>query len=460
MYRRNTQAKRYFHLVLTTMVAVILASCTSNDIEKQSDALRINIDKASGLVCPPDHSVEVGYEINGGSSATEISCIPSGLWKAEVVEGTGTKGKIIVTAPSDLDYEKANILVVATDGERSSQLVVSFDKASYKQERDTLSLKSKLPDATFSIKTNFPVTPRIPSDIDWLSISEKSYADGILTFSVSATENTDYKRKASIDFVFSDEKVVSSLSIVQEGSKHGNVIYYTTSDDSPIDLLDLTEHSSLFPRDVVENNYENGVGVLITKEDIWSLVENAFIACENLESITLPETCHTIGSGAFFSCQSLKSFHVSEQIDEIGYAAFSACDSLYIFTGKYASPDGKFLIDDTGCMFAFAPYEMKECIVPEGVVSIGRETFENNKFLESVVLPSTVKRLEELAFCDIPKLKEVHVKAKNPPEKKEGRYESFHAYRFHWPYMKLYVPKGTIDAYTAWGGPFDEILEE
>ena len=107
-----------------------------------------------------------------------------------------------------------------------------------------------MPDATFSIKTNFPVTPRIPSDIDWLSISEKSYADGILTFSVSATENTDYKRKASIDFVFSDEKVVSSLSIVQEGSKHGNVIYYTTSDDSPIDLLDLTEHSSRFPRDV------------------------------------------------------------------------------------------------------------------------------------------------------------------------------------------------------------------
>lgn len=225
------------------------------------------------------------------------------------------------------------------------------------------------------------------------------------------------------------------------------------TDNSTIDLIDLR---SCFPRDVVENNYENGVGTLITKDDIWSLVDNAFFACKNLKTIRIPESCRAIESGAFFGCQSLESFHVSEQIDEIGYAAFSSCDSLNMFTGKYASQDGKFLIDDTGRMFAFAPYGMKECIVPEGVVLISRETFEGNKFLESVVLPSTIKRLEEFAFCELKALKEVHIKAKNPPEKNG---HSFYAYRyFH--YMKLYVPKGTIDAYSRWGEPFDDIIEE
>ncbi len=94
MYRRIPLTKRYFCLVLATVAAVSLVSCASTDAERQ-DTLKINIDRTNGLVCPPDHSIEIKYEISGGSSATEVSFIPSGLWKAEAVEESSSKGKII-----------------------------------------------------------------------------------------------------------------------------------------------------------------------------------------------------------------------------------------------------------------------------------------------------------------------------------------------------------------------------
>lgn len=95
MYRRILLTKRYFCLVLATVAAVSLVSCASTDAERQSDTLKINVDRTNGLVCPPDHSIEIKYEISGGSSSTEVSCIPSGLWKAEAVEESSSKGKII-----------------------------------------------------------------------------------------------------------------------------------------------------------------------------------------------------------------------------------------------------------------------------------------------------------------------------------------------------------------------------
>ena len=79
-----------------------------------------------------------------------------------------------------------------------------------------------------------------------------------------------------------------------------HVIYYTTSDGKPINpKMD----------NIIKNVYENGQGAItIAGEDTEiGIGDNAFSDCDNLTSITFPESLTTIGKQAFSGCSSLTS---------------------------------------------------------------------------------------------------------------------------------------------------------
>ncbi|MDE5855092.1 MAG: leucine-rich repeat domain-containing protein, partial [Ruminococcus sp.] len=55
-----------------------------------------------------------------------------------------------------------------------------------------------------------------------------------------------------------------------------------------------------------------------------------FENCENLTSITLPDSVMKIGSHAFYWCKSLISIIIPDSVTEIGNYAFERCKHLEI----------------------------------------------------------------------------------------------------------------------------------
>lgn len=60
--------------------------------------------------------------------------------------------------------------------------------------------------------------------------------------------------------------------------------------------------------------------------------QSAFLNCESLTSITLPDSITSIDSHAFYSCTSLTSIIIPDSVTSIGYAAFHWCTSLMQIT--------------------------------------------------------------------------------------------------------------------------------
>ena len=55
---------------------------------------------------------------------------------------------------------------------------------------------------------------------------------------------------------------------------------------------------------------------------------NSFTRCENLKSITIPDSVTSIGSSAFSGCSSLTSITIPDSVTTIGSSAFWGCTSL------------------------------------------------------------------------------------------------------------------------------------
>ena len=103
-------------------------------------------------------------------------------------------------------------------------------------------------------------------------------------------------------------------------------IYYTTSDNRPIELDTSLENR------VVSNTYSNGQGVLVFEDIVTKIEEYTFYYCENLTSLKIPESVTKIGYQAFYRCDGLKKIDIPNSVTKIGGYAFEDCSSLTSIT--------------------------------------------------------------------------------------------------------------------------------
>lgn len=108
-------------------------------------------------------------------------------------------------------------------------------------------------------------------------------------------------------------------NVVVKEKPDNNEIWYTTSDEQPIDIS-----SDMFNATISSHQYINGKGVVVFSESITNIEEYAFYNQKTLTSITLPNCITSIGAGAF-SGSGLMNFIFPESLTYIGYAALSGC---------------------------------------------------------------------------------------------------------------------------------------
>ncbi len=147
-----------------------------------------------------------------------------------------------------------------------------------------------------------------------------------------------------------------------------------------------------------DENYNSYSGIIIIPASIThegqtyqvtEIGENAFRFCDNLTSVSIPNSVTRIGDCAFQECSQLKSITIPNSVEEIGNHAFDYAGLTNVNLGNSIKTIGGNAF--TGCQFT-------SLILPEGLLSIGENAFSECSLMKSINLPGTLVSIGELAF--------------------------------------------------------------
>ncbi len=204
-------------------------------------------------------------------------------------------------------------------------------------------------------------------------------------------------------------------SLIASGSC-GDRLTWTLTDDGRL----IIEGSGVMPNyyfgdNAPWNDYRSSIKDVVMREGVTSVGAGNFRGCDNLVSITIPNSVTSIGYEAFYGCSSLASITIPEGVTSIGdYRTFFGCSSLTTITipnGVTETGNSTF----TNCTnlvsitipqsitkigeFAFSSCSSLTSItIPENVTNIGKSAFDNCSSLTSIIIPQSVTRIEGRAF--------------------------------------------------------------
>lgn len=160
-------------------------------------------------------------------------------------------------------------------------------------------------------------------------------------------------------------------------------------------------------------------GKYVIDDETCSLVTVAPAA--GLKSLTIPDEAERIDADAFDCCKDLICIKIPSSVGYVSNVDFKDCINLQEFSGKFASSDGRCLIEDDK-LIKFAPAGLTSYTVPDNVTTIGCDAFANCSNLTHIVLPEGVKQIEKGAFAGCTNLARINF-PKEITEIEEGTFE-------------------------------------
>lgn len=151
-------------------------------------------------------------------------------------------------------------------------------------------------------------------------------------------------RSAYISFYNTNENLKAEVNIRQYDIAL-NKIYYTSTDGNIVEPNNYEWIPTGWGATLISNTYNNGVGVITFDGDVTAIPGNAFSYKSTLNSVVVPESVLTIGGNAF-SHTALEEFVVPDNVVSVGRQALYACDDLTEVTiGKSCTQFGEFTYD-------------------------------------------------------------------------------------------------------------------
>lgn len=126
---------------------------------------------------------------------------------------------------------------------------------------------------------------------------------------------------------------------------------------------------------------------------VTSIGDSAFLRCDTLTSVVLPDSITSIMDSAFFNCTALTSVSIANGVITIGTDAFSRCWSLC----NINIPNSVKII----CSDAFANCEaLTDIMIPASVTDIGAEAFSHCTSLTDITIMNDAPNIGINAFDD------------------------------------------------------------
>ena len=140
-----------------------------------------------------------------------------------------------------------------------------------------------------------------------------------------------------------------------------------------------------------------------------SISPEAFIECEGLSSIQIPNSVNKIGYGAFAKCTNLSEIKIPETLKEIEDSVFEYCSNLTSIT----IPNSVESIGDSafiGCT------GLTSISIPDAVTSIGHSAFRECTNITSATIGNSIVKIDGFAFYGCSSLATLNFNAENCTE--------------------------------------------
>ena len=184
------------------------------------------------------------------------------------------------------------------------------------------------------------------------------------------------------------------------------------------------------------NDEEVTVPESIKGMPVIAIGSSAFHHCDNIKSVTIPDSVVRIGGLAFSKCYALEHVTLGRGIREIDFSPFSFCEKMiynkykngyyvgneenpYLALVSMASEDAETVTihPDTVVVCGSAMKScssLRELVFPDGVVSIGSFALSCCSSLETVYIPESVESIGLKAFEHCDSLLNIVVSDKSP----------------------------------------------
>ena len=185
--------------------------------------------------------------------------------------------------------------------------------------------------------------------------------------------------------------VVSTILLTACASANAQAFFYNglrfeiTSDETC--KLTSTRTTTKYTGDIIVPEK----AIYNEKEYTVTEIVGAFIACDEVTSISLPETLTTIGPKAFEECTKLTALELPNSVTTIGRRAFYDCHAL----AEITLPESVTSIAESAFSYC---YKLTSINIPSAIKSIGNSIFVSCG-LTSIIFPDSLTYIGENAFA-------------------------------------------------------------
>lgn len=204
----------------------------------------------------------------------------------------------------------------------------------------------------------------------------------------------------------SEDNTTYTKGLLEEGIKEYSLEFTTTINEINSSKINYIGDFEIANNELIEykgNNTHVGVPVGVEK-----LKNSIFWNCKTIEKISLPDTVYSLGGDTFYNCERLSEFKIPKNVTIIGDNPFANCPKLDLINkSPYFIFEDGILYDKnkTRLIYCSIKRESKVCEIPDGIISIGKHAFYNCKNLRKIIIPPSVKIIENNPFSNLPLLR-------------------------------------------------------